>query len=489
MNIYEDIAQRTGGNIYIGVVGPVRTGKSTFIKRFSELMLLPSITDEFLKQRTIDELPQSAAGKTIMTAEPKFIPEEAVKINIAEGVSASVKLIDCVGYIIPSAVGYIENDMPRMVMTPWFEKPIPFNMAAEIGTKKVIEEHSTIGIAVSCDGSFGELPRNEFVNAEKKVVDELKALNKPFALLINTANPEADSAIRLTQDLQNEYGIPVIPVNCLELTENDVKEILSRLIFEFPIRSIGIDLPDWVEALDDKNSLKCEIYGEIKNACTGINKIKQIKKYCENIPDKNIITDASLISGDLGKGKMTVHLNIPRSLYYKLLSDSTGLNLKSDGDIMRNLIGLSLEKNDIERYSAAIKEAQLCGYGVVPPKKSEFSWNEPEIIKQGGRYGISLKAKAPSVHIIRADIETEISPIVGTQEQSQGLINYLTDDTAQNPEKIWDCDIFGKSLYELTNDGFKDKLEQMPTEARGKMQETLQRVINEGADGLICIIV
>ncbi len=484
MNIYEDIALRTGGNIYIGVVGPVRTGKSTFIKKFMEEMVIPNITDEFSRRRTIDELPQSAAGKTIMTAEPKFIPEQAVSITIEEKIRISVKMIDCVGYIIPSALGYIENDMPRMVMTPWFEKPIPFNMAAEIGTKKVIDEHSTIGIAITSDGSFGEISRNEYVNAEKRIVEELKSLNKPFALILNTADAASEDTIKLASDLQEEYGIPVIPLNCLELTSDDIKEILSRLIFEFPIRSISFDMPGWLAAIDENTPIKKEIYTKAGENAAQISKIKHIKKYCEALPDGKYITGAGLQNGDLGRGNMTVRLDIPHGYYYEILSESTGLKIENDGDIMKNLIAMSKERKTVMSYAQAIKDAEDTGYGIVSPSRESFECEEPEIIKQGGRYGISLKAKANTVHVIRADIETEISPIVGTQEQSQGLINYLN-----NAENIWDCDIFGRTLCDMVNDGFSSKIGKMPLQARDKFKETLERVINEGTDGLICIII
>ncbi len=488
MNIYEDIALRTGGDIYLGVVGPVRTGKSTFIKRFMEQLVVPNITDEFQKQRAIDELPQSAAGKTIMTAEPKFIPEEAVSITLSDNATFRVKLIDCVGYIVPSALGYIENDMPRMVMTPWFDRQVPFNMAAEIGTKKVISDHSTIGIVITTDGTFGELERNEYVNAEKRIIDELKELGKPFIVLMNTADPKAESALNNASALQAQYGVPVLTVNCIELNEQDIKEILSLLIYEFPVKCVGFELPQWIEALSDTEPMKQKIYSTITEKCASISKIKEINAYRDSLPDGEYILSAHTESTDLGKGSVLLKLNIPQKFFYEILSQRSGLKINNDADIMKTLMSLAKKESDYDRFAGAIKEAQATGYGIVNPEKYEFSWDQPEIIKQGGRFGVRLKACAPSIHIIRADIETEVAPIVGTESQSKDLIDHLLSKANDDPSLIWESDIFGKSLYDLVNDGLQTKLTKMPAQAREKMQETLQRVINEGTDGLICII-
>ena len=488
MNIYEDIALRTGGDIYIGVVGPVRTGKSTFIKRFMEQLVLPNIEDEFQKQRAIDELPQSAAGKTIMTAEPKFIPEDAISITLNDNTSFRVKLIDCVGYIVPSALGYIENDMPRMVMTPWFEREVPFNMAAEIGTKKVISDHSTIGIVITADGTFGELERNEYVNAEKRIIEELKELGKPFIVLMNTADPNAESAQNNAEILQGQYGVPVLPVNCIELDEQDIKDILSLLIYEFPVKCVGFDIPQWIEALSDSEPMKQRIYSAITEKCTAISKIKEIDSYRSALPDGEYILDATIANTNLGKGNVLVKLNIPQRYFYEIISRNSGLKIENDADIMKNLTCLAKKEADLDRFAGAIQAAQSTGYGIVNPNKNEFSWEQPEIIKQGGRFGVRLKASAPSIHIIRADIETEVAPIVGTESQSKDLIDHLMSKANDDPALIWESDIFGKSLYDLVNDGLQSKLSKMPDQAREKMQETLQRVINEGTDGLICII-
>lgn len=488
MNIYQDIAQRTKGNIYIGVMGPVRTGKSTFIKRVAEKLVLPNIEDEFQRQRTIDELPQSAAGKTIMTAEPKFIPEEAVRISV-EQTDFNIKMIDCVGYIVPSAIGYMENDSPRMVMTPWFDKPVPFNMAAEIGTKRVIEEHSTVGVMVTADGSFGELSREEYLDAEQRIVDELKEINKPFVVLLNSTTPNSEQAVNLAGRLQEEWKVPVIPVNCTELEEKDIKDILSRLIFEFPVRSIDIDMPEWVDAISQNAEIKKKIYGRIMENAKEISKIRQIKKYCRELPDGETIVGAKLKSGNLGNGRMSVEIEIPHKFFYDELTAKSGLEIKGDKDIMENLSALAVQNRKMSRYYSAIEQAQKEGYGIVSPQREEYDWEVPEVIKQNGKYGIRLKAKAPSVHIIRADIETEIAPLVGTQVQAQELISYLTENTKEDRSKIFDCDIFGKPLHFLVNEGLEEKLSKMPTQAREKMQETLQKIMNEGTDGLICIII
>ncbi len=488
MNIYEDIARRTGGDIYIGVVGPVRTGKSTFIKRFMEQLVIPNIADEFQRQRAVDELPQSAAGKMIMTAEPKFTPEEAVCVKIGNNTSFKVKLIDCVGYIIPSALGYIENDTPRMVMTPWFDREVPFNMAAEIGTKKVITDHSTIGIVVTCDGTFGELERSEYTEAEKRIIAELKELGKPFIVLMNTANPKAKEAIESAKALGGQYGVPVLPVNCIELTEQDIKDILSLLIYEFPLKCIGFDVPQWLEALEDSEPLKQRIYSKILESCEKINKIKEVDSYRAALPDGECILEAKIQSTDLGKGTVLIKPDIPQKYFYEIISRNSGLKISNDGDIMKCLTALAKKEADMDRFMGAIKAAQATGYGIVSPQKEEFKWEQPEIIKQGGRFGVSLKATAPSIHIIRADIETEVAPIVGTEDQSKDLVTHLLAKADTDPALIWDSDIFGKSLYDLVNDGLQQKLTKMPDQAREKMQETLQRVINEGTDGLICII-
>lgn len=486
--LYSDISKRTQGDIYIGIVGPVRTGKSTFIKRFMESLVLPNIKNDFQRERATDELPQAAAGRTIMTAEPKFIPDEAVKVELSDNASFDVKLIDCVGYIVPSALGYIENDMPRMVMTPWFEKPVPFNMAAEIGTKKVISDHSTIGLVVTTDGSFGELPRSEYINAEQRVIEELLEIKKPFAVILNCFDPKAPTAVQIAAEIADTYKVPVLPVNCLELNENDIKGILETVLFEFPIKEIGVNIPAWIETLSEDNEIKKSFYGTIRDSSLHIEKIKQVPEYGEKLAENEYIVETFVKNMDLGTGSAEIDVKVPPDLFYQVLSQTSGLDIKNEGDLMVTLNQLTKVKTEYDKYAAAINDAQTVGYGIVMPISEEMSLEEPEIIKQAGRYGVKLKASAPSIHMIRADIETEVSPIVGTEKQSEELIDYILQEFKDNPTKIWESDIFGKSLYDLVNDGLCGKLNKMPTEAREKVQETLQRIINEGSDGLICII-
>ena len=486
--LYSDISKRTQGDIYIGVVGPVRSGKSTFIKKFMETLVIPNIQNEFQRERAVDELPQSAAGRTIMTAEPKFIPDEAVRVDLSDNASFRVKMIDCVGYIVPSALGYIENDMPRMVMTPWFEKPVPFNMAAEIGTKKVITDHSTIGLVITTDGSFGELPRGEYEEAEQRVIAELTEIGKPFVVVLNCFDPAAADSRRLADAMEQKYGVPVLPVNCLELAENDIKDILETILFEFPVKEIGVNIPTWIEVLDEDNEIKRSFYSTIMEQSAQIQKVKQIRDYSACLTGNEYITEAQVKNVDLGRGSAVIDVQVRAGLFYEVLAQATGLDIKNEGDLMLTLTQLSRAKAEYDKYASAIMQAQTVGYGIVTPATEELTLEEPELIKQGGRYGIRLKAAAPSIHMIRADIETEVSPIVGTEKQSEDLITDILREYEDNPAKIWESDIFGKSLYDLVNDGMLNKLYKMPGEAREKMQETLQRVINEGSDGLICII-
>lgn len=486
--LYSDIGKRTQGDIYIGVVGPVRSGKSTFIKKFMETLVIPNIKDDFQRERAIDELPQSAAGRTIMTAEPKFIPDEAVRVDLSDNASFRVKMIDCVGYIVPSALGYIENDLPRMVMTPWFEKPVPFNMAAEIGTKKVITEHSTIGLVVTTDGSFGELPRGEYEEAEQRIIAELTEIDKPFAVILNCFDPEAEESRRTADAMEQRYGVPVLPVNCLDLTQRDICDILETILFEFPVKEIGVNIPTWIEALGEDDEIKRSFYGSIMEQAAKTAKVRQVRDYCAALTGNEYITRSQIKNVDLGCGSAEIDVEVRDGLFFEVLTRTTGLAIANEGDLMRSLMQLAKVKAEYDKYAGAIAQAQSVGYGIVTPATDELTLEEPELIRQGGRYGIRLKASAPSIHMIRADIETEVSPIVGTEKQSEDLITDILREYEDNPAKIWESDIFGKSLYDLVNDGMLNKLYKMPDEAREKMQETLQRVINEGSDGLICII-
>lgn len=487
-DIYTNIAERTNGDIYIGVVGPVRTGKSTFIKRFMESLVIPNITSEFKRERAVDELPQSAAGKTIMTTEPKFIPEDAVEVSIGNGATMNVRLIDCVGYIVPSSLGYIENEMPRMVMTSWFDEEIPFNMAAEIGTQKVITDHSTIGLVVTTDGTISDIPRAEYEECEERVIRELKELGKPFVVIMNTVNPSSQEAKNLASRLTDRYDTKVIPVSCLDLDENDIKEIMQEILFSFPIKEINIRTARWINSLEKGHWLKTEILDCIRNSAKDIKLVREVEMAVESMSQCPHIINAEISAMDLGSGSVTITAELDSSLFYKILGEATGIEIESESDLMPLLMELNDIRRKYQRIEPALAEVEATGYGIVMPEIEELTLEEPKIIKQGGKYGVKLKATAPSLHIMKANINTTVSPIVGTEKQSEELIMYLLDGFDDNPAKIWESNIFGKSLHELVNEGLHNKLFKMPVDARLKLQETLERVINEGCSGLICFI-
>ena len=487
-DIYANIAERTNGDIYIGVVGPVRTGKSTFIKRFMESLVIPNITSEFKKERALDELPQSSAGKTIMTTEPKFIPEDAVEINIGNGATMNVRLIDCVGYIVPSSLGYIENEMPRMVMTSWFDEEIPFNMAAEIGTQKVITDHSTVGLVVTTDGTISDIPRAEYEECEERVIRELKELGKPFVVIMNTVNPSSQEAKNLSAKLTDRYDAKVIPVNCLDLDENDIREIMQEILFSFPIKEINIRTARWINSLEKGHWLKSEILDCIRNSAKDIRLVRETETAVQAMAQCPHIINAEISNMDLGNGSVTITAELDSSLFYKILGEATGIEIESESDLMPLLMELNDIRRKYQRIEPALAEVEATGYGIVMPEMEELALEEPKIIKQGGKYGVKLKATAPSLHIMKANINTTVSPIVGTEKQSEELIMYLLDGFDDNPAKIWESNIFGKSLHELVNEGLHNKLFKMPVDARLKLQETLERVINEGCSGLICFI-
>lgn len=487
-SIYKDIAERTGGDIYIGIVGPVRTGKSTFIKQFMDKLVLPNISGDYMKERANDELPQSSSGRTIMTTEPKFIPEKGAQINIDEASSMNVRLIDCVGYIVPSALGYIEGDQPRMVMTPWYEEPIPFNMAAEIGTRKVITEHSTIGLVVTTDGSISDIPREEYAEAEERVIEELKAINKPFIVLLNCMYPDTPQAKATADELSEKYGVPVIAVNCLELGDEDIKQILSQILFEFPIKEIGICFPRWINSLPIEHWLRSDLIEAIKKSSCNIKHIRDIECFEKAFMDSENVETAEIEAIDLGKGTAEIMLKIKQSLFYKILAETTGLIINDEQELMENIAELALIKKEYSRVKGALEEVEATGYGIIMPETEELKLEEPEIVKQGGRYGVRLRASAPSIHLMKANITTEVSPIVGSEKQSEDLVMYLLSGFEEDPVKIWDSNIFGKSLHDLVNEGLHTKLSRMPMDARMRVQETVERVINEGCNGLVCIL-
>ena len=487
-NIYSDIAARTGGDIYIGVVGPVRTGKSTFIKKFMENTVLPNIEDSSRKERATDEMPQSSAGKTIMTTEPKFIPEDAVEISLGNQARMKVRMIDCVGYIVPSALGYIEGDAPRMVKTPWFEDEVPFNMAAEVGTRKVITEHSTIGLVITTDGSISDIPREEYETAEERVINELKELNKPFITLLNCKNPQSINSKETAEKMSVKYGVPVIPVNCLELSKDEIDGILSSVLFEFPLKEIRIDLPGWITSLDSSHWLRSEIFGNISTNAKELKKVRDVNGFSNTISNGKHVLSSSVGNLDLSTGSATINVKLYPRMFFKVLEEETGVCVANENELMKKMKEFSVAQEGYKRIQAALDDVDATGYGIVMPGIDDLTLEEPEIMKQGGRYGVRLRASAPSLHIMRADIQTEVAPIVGSESQSEELIKYLLKEFEENPSTIWESNIFGTSLHELVNEGLRNKLYRMPVDARGKLQETLERIINEGCSGLICII-
>ncbi len=487
-NIYSDIAQRSQGDVYIGVVGPVRTGKSTFIKKFMDLLVIPNIENVYQAERARDELPQSAAGRTIMTTEPKFIPNEAVEISLGDNAHLKVRMIDCVGYIVDGSLGYAEDDEPRMVTTPWFNNPIPFNEAAEIGTKKVITEHSTIGLVVTTDGSITEIEREAYVEAENRVIDELKAISKPFAVLLNSTHPLSQEAQNLKAELERRHNVPVLAVNCEELDAHDIHSIIETVLFEFPLKEINIRVPEWIDGLESGHWLRQDIYDAILGSVADVNRIRHTRSLADKLGECEFIKRSFIEGMDLGDGTVKMRLELPESLFYKVLGEMSGFEIGGEEQLMKLMTELSQMKKDYDKVADALASVRETGYGIVSPSTDELTLAEPKIVKQGGRFGVKLKASAPSIHMMRADIETEVSPIVGTEKQSEELVHYLLSEFESDPVKIWESNIFGKSLYDLVNEGLHNKLSRMPEESRNKLRETLQRIINEGSGGLICII-
>lgn len=486
-NVYKDIQDRTGGEIYIGVVGPVRTGKSTFIKKFMDTVVIPNIPDGMQKERAIDELPQSSAGRTIMTTEPKFIPEQAVSVQIDEDAMFNVRMIDCVGYIVPSAIGYIEEDQPRMVRTPWYEESIPFNMAAEIGTKKVITEHSTIGLVITTDGSISDIPREEYEEAEERVIEELTQTNRPFVMLLNCVDPDTYGAQELAKKLSQKYGVPVLAVNCIDITEQGIKEIIANLLYQFPVREVELEIPGWVTSLETDHWLFSSILDTVRKTCD-ISKMCQVKSMLEDIKSCEFIKGVNIQHIDLGSGRSRGELVLDQALFYKILSEKTELDIKSESELLSQIIEMTGIKKRFQKLQQAYDDVLETGYGIVMPEVEELTLEEPQILKQNGKYGIRLKATAPSIHMMKTQINTEITPIVGSEQQSEELVVYLLKEFEENPVKIWESNIFGKSLHSLVNEGMHNKLYRMPVDARDKVRETIERIINDGCNGLLCII-
>ena len=487
-NIYRDIAERTQGDIYVGVVGPVRTGKSTFIKKFMDTMVIPKINNTYKKERAKDELPQSGSGKTIHTTEPKFVPNEAIEITIDDDVNFKVRLIDCVGYIVKGALGYLEDDEPKMVNTPWYEYEIPFEDAAEIGTRKVITDHSTIGLLVTTDGSITGLAREDYVEAEERVVEELKSINKPFVVVLNTKNINSPETEILKNDLEKKYDVTVQVMDVFNMTEKDIEKLFNQVLTEFPVKEINIDMPVWVEKLSPDHWLKKEFFKIVKGMCQNINKIKDIKPIFNDAKNTENLGASALEQINLGDGTAKMLLKPSEDIFYKVLSENCDVNVSSESDLIVLIKELNAAKKEYDKIKDALIDVKETGYGLVAPQLSEMSFEEPEIVKQGSKFGVKLKASAPSLHFIKADIKTEISPIMGSEKESEELVKALMEQYDKDPASLWQSNMFGKSLEVLVKEGLQNKLYKMPEEAQCKLQETLERIINEGSGGLICII-
>ncbi|PFM74007.1 stage IV sporulation protein A, partial [Bacillus thuringiensis] len=488
VDIFKDIAERTGGDIYFGVVGAVRTGKSTFIKKFMELVVIPNIENESDRQRAQDELPQSAAGRTIMTTEPKFVPNQAVSIEVDEGLEVNIRLVDCVGYTVPGAKGYEDENGPRMINTPWYEEPIPFHEAAEIGTRKVIQEHSTIGVVITTDGTIGEIPRRDYIEAEERVVNELKEVGKPFIMIINTVQPYHPDTEQLRQSLSEEYDIPVIAMSVESLRETDVYNVLREALFEFPVLEVNVNLPSWVMVLNEGHWLRQSYQEAVQETVKDIKRLRDVDRVVWQFSQYEFIDRASLAGIDMGQGVAEIDLYAPDELYDQILKEVVGVEIRGKDHLLKLMLDLSHAKIEYDQVADALRMVKQTGYGVAAPALADMSLDEPEIIRHGSRFGVKLKAVAPSIHMIKVDVESTFEPIIGTEKQSEELVRYLMQDFEDDPLSIWNSDIFGRSLSSIVREGIQAKLSLMPENARYKLKETLERIINEGAGGLIAII-
>lgn len=487
-NLFADIAERTGGSIYLGVVGPVRTGKSTFIKRFMDLLVLPNIEDIHVKERMKDELPQSGAGKMITTTEPKFVPEEPIEIVLEENIKFKVRLVDCVGYTVPGAKGYLDEDGPRMVMTPWFNHQIPFQEAAELGTRKVISEHSTIGLVILTDGSVTDIERDDYVEAEERVIAELKELEKPFIVVLNTDQPHSQQTLELAETLEDRYGVKVVPLDCLRMTQNDILSLLREALYEFPVREINFRYPRWIEELPQDHWLRREFDQAAFESVNLIGRLRDVASSMDVLSAVEVVDKAELETMDMGTGTVNIDLAADRLLFYQVLADMTGLEVEGDHHLIRLMQDLSVAKREYDKLSSALMEVRETGYGIVSPSLEDITFEHPELIKQGRHFGIKLTASAPSIHLIRANIMTEVTPLVGTEKQGEELVQSLSEEFQADPDALWSRDFLGRSLQDLVKEGIQAKLNRMPDNAREKLQETLSKIINEGSGGLICII-
>ncbi len=488
MELYRDIAKRTQGDIYIGVVGPVRTGKSTFIKRFLDLLVLSGIENEHVRARLVDEMPQSAAGRTIMTTQPKFIPNEAVQLKIDENSVCNVRMVDCVGYWVPGAIGHMEDDAPRMVRTPWFDYEIPFEEAAEIGTRKVITEHSTIGIVMTSDGSITDIPREDYVEAEERVLTELREQGKPFILVVNSTQPESEETQELRHSLEEKYGISVACLDVLHMTAAQACGLLEQVLLEFPIRLVQVQVPGWMLALPADHWLMQRVLEPLSGAVPSLNRMRDYHVLLEALAEVEDFQPAAMEKAALGSGDISVYLRPNEDMFYKILGEECGMEIEDDFHLFAAMKDFVSAKREYERIAGALEAARSTGYGLVSPVMEEMELEAPEVVQQGSRYGVRLKAKASGLHLIRVDVSSEISPIVGSEQQSRALIEYLSDALDKEPAAIWQTNLFGKSLYDLVREGMADKVDRMPEAVQQKLQRTLQRIVNDGCNGLICIM-
>ena len=487
-NLYSELAARTGGAIMLGVVGPVRTGKSSFIKRFMETLVIPRIENDYLRERARDELPQSASGKTIMTAEPKFVPENAVSIRLGENTELSVRLVDCVGYMVDGATGQFEDGHERMVTTPWFDHEVTITEAAEKGTYKVISEHSSIGIVVTTDGSIGDIPRENYTAAEARTISELKAIGKPFVVLLNSKAPCGEKCTALARELSAQYDVRCIPVDCMKMSEEDIGLVLSCVLEEFPLKAVGVFLPDWLEALPEQNELRSGILQLIAETAENLQLIKDCRTMASQLQEQEQIETAEISRKDLGSGTVELAIQIPRALYYQSISEQTGLIIENDRDLITTLREMSAVKADYDRLRTALEDVRQTGYGVVMPDSAQMTLEEPQIVRQGGKYSVKLKANAPAIHMIMTNIETEVTPAIGGEGASEDIINFLLQGFDGDVNRIWQSNIFGKSLTDIAEEGLAAKIEALPENVKHKLRETLERILNEGSGGLICIL-
>ena len=487
-SIYEEIGRRTDGNIYLAVAGPVRTGKSTFVKRFMEELVIPDIDNVYHRERAKDELPQSGSGRTITTSEPKFIPETAVEIAPDGQTKLRVRLIDSVGYMVAGAIGAEENGQPRMVTTPWYDHEIPMTEAAEMGTKKVMEDHCTIGLIVTTDGSVTDIPREDYVEAEQRSIQDMQKTGKPFLVLLNSVHPDSEETVALAKELTEKYGVTVYPVSCMTMEQGDILDILGQLLYEFPVQEMAFYLPGWVMALPEEHPVKMKLYEGLREKASDAVKLRQARTVFSTLPEGTELKSMAIDSIDPGSGIVSISLLFPEQLFYQVLSEQTGVDIPDDGALMAYLSEMGSIRRDYDRISGALEQVRATGYGIVMPGTDEMKLEVPEIVRKNGAYGVKLKASAPSIHMLRADITTELSPMVGDEKQSEDMVNYLLKEYEGNTEKLWDSNIFGKSLFELVNEGLSTKLSRMPEDARMKLRNTISRIINEGSGGLICII-